>query len=274
MATAPRAVSALVLCLATSLLALLVALFCPVALSAQATEKVIYAFTGGADGSQPYAGVVFDKAGNLYGTAQAGGAFGAGTVFQLSPSPGGWTFHLLYTFTGGADGVEPIGGVVLDDAGNLYGTASAGGDPACQCGTVFELSPSQNGWTFTILHTFTGADSDGAYPGASLVFDGGLTGTTVHGGKGNHGSVFWLTNSGNGWTKSLQWNFTGNNGSQPWAAMSAGSYGTTYAGGSSGNGNVFELRGGGIVHNIHVFGVTSKAGHHPIAGLTKNGANL
>jgi uncharacterized repeat protein (TIGR03803 family) len=214
MPTAPRAVSALVLSLATSLLVLLVALFCPVALSAQATEKVVYAFTGGADGSQPYAGVVFDKAGNLYGTAQAGGAFGAGTVFQLSPSPGSWTFHLLYTFTGGADGVEPIGGVVLDDAGNLYGTASAGGDPVCQCATVFELSPSQNGWTFNILHTFTGANSDGAYPSASLVFDGSLIGTTVHGGKGNHGTVFLLTNSGNGWTKSMQWNFTGNNGSQ------------------------------------------------------------
>src|SRR3989442_4857149 len=101
MPTAPRAVSALVLCLATSLLVLLVALFCPVALSAQATEKVIYAFTGGADGSQPYAGVDFDKAGNLYGTAHDGGALGAGTVFQLSPLPGRSTLHLLYPFTNG-----------------------------------------------------------------------------------------------------------------------------------------------------------------------------
>jgi len=238
---------------------------------------VLYAFTGGADGSQPYAGVVFDKAGNLYGTAQFGGAFGGGTVFQLSLSLSGrWTFHLIYTFTGGADGYIPIGGVVLDDAGNLYGTASSGGDPVCQCGTVFELSPSQNGWTFNVLHSFTGADSDGAYPGASLVFDGSLTGTTVHGGKGNHGSVFWLTNSGNGWTKSLQWNFTGNNGSQPWAAMSASTaiYGTTYAGGGDGDGNVFELRGGGLIHVIHVFGAASKTGKHPIADLTMNAGNL
>jgi len=275
MPTAPRAVCALVLRLATPVLVLLVLLFSPLVLRAQPTEKVLYAFTGGADGSQPYAGVVFDKAGNLYGTAQFGGAFGGGTVFQLSPSLSGrWTFHLIYTFTGGADGYTPIGGLVLDDAGNLYGTVSSGGDPVCQCGTVFELSPSQNGWTFNILHSFTGAGSDGAFPGASLVFDGSLIGTTVQGGKDNYGTVFLLTNSGNGWTKSKQWDFTGYNGREPWAAMSAGSYGTTYAGGGFREGNVFELRGGEIIHVIHTFSDTSKAGKHPIAGLTKNASNL
>src|SRR2546425_3966781 len=87
-------------------------------------------------------------------------------------------------------------------------------------------------------------------------------------------SVFLLTNSGNGWTKSMQWNFTGNNGRQPWGAMSVGDFGTTYAGGGTRNGNVFELRGGGLIHVIHVFGDASKAGHNPLAGVTKNGRNL
>jgi uncharacterized repeat protein (TIGR03803 family) len=107
-----------------------------------------------------------------------------------------------------------------------------------------------------------------------LVFDGSLIGTTVQGGKGNYGTVFLLTNSGNGWTKSMQWNFTGNNGRQPWGAMSVGDFGTTYAGGGTRNGNVFELRGGGLIHVIHVFGDASKAGHNPLAGVTKNGRNL
>src|SRR6266403_4354075 len=117
MPTAPRAVSCLVPRLTTSILVLLVLLLGPMVLSSQAaTQKVLYAFTGGTDGREPYAGVVFDKAGNLYGTAQFGGASGHGTVFRLTRSLSRWTFHLVYTFTGGTDGSVPIGGVVIDDA--------------------------------------------------------------------------------------------------------------------------------------------------------------
>jgi len=120
------------------------------------TEKVLYSFRGGDDGDQPYAGVIFDKAGNLYGTTQFGGAHGAGVVFKLAHSLTVWKESVLYTFTGGADGSLPLGGVTFDDAGNLYGTTAHGGDPNCQCGVVYKLAPSGTGWTFSILHSFTG----------------------------------------------------------------------------------------------------------------------
>src|SRR5882724_1814574 len=88
------------------------------------TEKVLYSFKGGDDGDQPYAGVIFDSAGNLYGTTQFGGSHGAGVVFKLTPSSVGWRETVLYTFTGGTDGSLPLGGVVFDEAGNFYGTAA------------------------------------------------------------------------------------------------------------------------------------------------------
>ena len=184
-----------------------------------ATEKVLYSFTGGDDGSQPFAGVVLDAAGNLYGTAQAGGAHGAGVVFELSPSQSGWTETVLYTFTGGTDGSLPIGGVVLDGAGNLYGTAANGGDPNCHCGTVFKLTPSGGGWTFTILHSFTGF-KDGASPAGILTLAGSvLLGTTVGGSQGcgnaGCGTVFKLSTSGG---SDFVIPFNGSNGFQPWGA--------------------------------------------------------
>jgi uncharacterized repeat protein (TIGR03803 family) len=126
--------------------------------SAQAgNQKVLYTFTGGVDGSQPYqAGVIFDPAGNLYGVTQYGGAYGKGTVFQLTPSTGGaWTETVLHSFTAGTDGQQPQGGLVIDGAGNLFGTTSGGGDRNAECGTVFELSPTDSGWTFAVLHSFT-----------------------------------------------------------------------------------------------------------------------
>jgi len=120
------------------------------------TQKVLYTFTGGLDGAQPFqAGVIFDQSGNLYGVTEYGGAYNFGTVFQLTPSPSGeWTETVLHSFTGGADGDLPQGGLATDGAGNLYGTTSDGGDPNAYCGTVFSLSPSPSGWTFTVLHTF------------------------------------------------------------------------------------------------------------------------
>jgi len=105
---------------------------------------------------QPYAGVIFDPAGNLYGVTQAGGAYNKGTVFELSPSKDGWTETVLYSFTGGTDGSEPVGGLTIDTSGNLYGTTESGGDQLVQCGTVFELAPAAGTGTFTALHTFDG----------------------------------------------------------------------------------------------------------------------
>src|ERR1700723_512786 len=107
---------------------------------AAAAVAVLHTFSGGNDGSYPDSNLTVDSAGNFYGTTQIGGAFGSGTVFEISPKPDGkWRFSVLYTFTGGADGGNPLGSLVFDAAGNAYTTASSGG--ANGFGVVFELSP-------------------------------------------------------------------------------------------------------------------------------------
>jgi uncharacterized repeat protein (TIGR03803 family) len=114
---------------------------------------VLYNFTGGADGATPYATPIFDAAGNLYGTAAVGGAHGYGVVFKLSPSASGWQQSVLYSFTGGNDGMAPtLGNLVIDKGGNLFGSNVAGANltsEACQntggCGVIFELSPVARG---------------------------------------------------------------------------------------------------------------------------------
>lgn len=152
---------------------------------------MLYSFTGGADGGVPAAGLIQDEAGNLYGTTLAGGdlncapapGFGCGSVFKLKPNG---KEIALYSFTGGADGFEPVAGVVQDSKGNLYGTAGSGGDLSCApgegsgCGVVFKVSP--NGKE-TVLYSF-GGGSDGASPAAGLIWDGkgNLYGTTPYGG--------------------------------------------------------------------------------------------
>jgi uncharacterized repeat protein (TIGR03803 family) len=101
--------------------------------------KVLYNFSGGVDGALPYAGVILDQAGNLYGTTTSGGTAQAGTVFKLSPGSPHWTENVLYSFVAGNDGQTPEGGLVFDSAGNLYGTTAAGGPD--QAGTVYEITP-------------------------------------------------------------------------------------------------------------------------------------
>jgi hypothetical protein len=109
-------------------------------------ETVLFHFTGGSDGRFPQIGdLAFDQAGNIYGTTPP-------TVYELTHSNGGWTFNLLYTFTGGDNGDDSFSGVVFDRAGNVYGTASAFG--ANSAGTVFEMTPSAEGWTYQVLHSF------------------------------------------------------------------------------------------------------------------------
>lgn len=147
------------------------------------TETILYAFQNGSDGAQPNGGLIFDAAGNLYGTTSSGGANGGGTVFELTPANGSWNFHLLYSFTGGIFQVGPTGSLAMDGSGNLYGvTASEGlfGD-----GNIFKLSPSGGSWTYTDLHDFAGSPTDGAFPEAGLTLDpaGNLYGTTGFGGS-------------------------------------------------------------------------------------------
>jgi uncharacterized repeat protein (TIGR03803 family) len=155
----------------------------------------IYAFTGGSDGGYPQAGVIFDAAGNLYGATGAGGSGGGGTVFELSPSNGGWNFQLLYSFAGAHSGrivVGPVGNLVMDSSGNLYGTTIS--DGANGYGAVFKLTQSNGSWSYTSLHDFTGG-SDGGNPYCDLVFDasGNLYGTASTGGAFGAGVVFQIT---------------------------------------------------------------------------------
>ena len=134
-----------------------------------------------------------DNAGNLYGTATAKGAFNQGTVFELSPSGGGWTEQVLYSFHGGNDGGQPVAGLIFDNAGNLYGASASWGSGGG--GTVFKLAPSGGGsWTYSVLTSLTGADG----PVASLTMDasGNIYGTTFMDDSFGYGSVFKLTKSG------------------------------------------------------------------------------
>jgi uncharacterized repeat protein (TIGR03803 family) len=142
------------------------------------TEKILHSFSYGTDGNYPYASVIFDASGNLYGTTYAGGANGYGTVFELVPNANGlWGEKVLHSFANnGTDGYYPFASLIFDAAGNLYGTTSDGGDSAnCRgtgCGTVFELVPTTGGrWGEKVLYSFEGGFGDGSYPSASLIFD-------------------------------------------------------------------------------------------------------
>ncbi len=156
----------------------------------------LYAFQGQPDAAFPYGGLITDAHGNFYGTTYYGGSNGAGAVFKLGPGPsiGPWRDTVLYSFQGGADGGSPTSTLVFDAAGNLYGTTSAGGDPGCDCGVVFGLTPNGSGWNEVALHTF-GTHPDGAYPYYGLTPDGAgnYFGTTAAGGNQNVGMVFELT---------------------------------------------------------------------------------
>jgi uncharacterized repeat protein (TIGR03803 family) len=157
------------------------------------TENTLYTFQNGDDGASPLAGVIFDQSGSMYGATQHGGAGNGGTAFELMPSGGNWVFSLLCGFSG-----QTTGGVyrnlVMDNAGNLYGTTA--GDGSNGWGSVFKLTPSGGQpcfgqWTYSSLHDFTGGD-DGGNPQSSLIFDtnGNLYGTARLGGANNKGVVF------------------------------------------------------------------------------------
>ena len=156
------------------------------------TSTELHTFTGGSDGAYPLAGVILDTAGNLYGATTAGGVGQGGTVFELSPSNGGWSYSLLYSFAHPGNGlltVGPVGNLALDAAGNLYGTTLS--DGAYGYGAVFKLTHSGQGWTYTPLHDFTNG-VDGGVPFSGLVLDtsGTLYGTASTGGAFGRGVVF------------------------------------------------------------------------------------
>jgi uncharacterized repeat protein (TIGR03803 family) len=225
------------------------------------TSNVIYNFTGGRDGTSPYAGLSIDRTGVLYGTTISGG-LGYGTVFELAKSGSNWVFTTLYTFTGGNDGASSRSRVIIGADGALYGTTFAGGGSGCGgrgCGTVFRLRKGCPicGWGETVLYRFTGG-TDGGQPSSEVVFDssGNLYGTTVEGGKPHGcgglgcGAVYKMQNSGGIWTETVLYQFAGGtDGVFPDGGVildtSGNLYGTTCCGGSHGGGSVFKLTSSG-----------------------------
>jgi uncharacterized repeat protein (TIGR03803 family) len=229
------------------------------------TYKVLYAFAAGNDGATPEAGLIFDSAGNLYGTTHAGAPCGGGTVFKLTPNPdGSWTESTLHSFGCGYDASQPIaGGLTFDQAGNLYGTTAFGGGKGnCfygnGCGAVYKLTPNPDGsWTENVIYSFSGG-TDGNAPQSSLIFDsaGNLYSTTAYGGELSGGcyngtmgcgTIFKLVPNPDGsWTESILYSFTGgSDGGVPTTSLildAAGNlYGAAYEGGAHGFGNIFQL---------------------------------
>ncbi|HEX3432366.1 MAG TPA: choice-of-anchor tandem repeat GloVer-containing protein [Rhizomicrobium sp.] len=209
------------------------------------TQTILYSFPGASGGGAPYSAPVFDQAGNLYGTATAGGnqgcGQGCGTVYELSPGKSGWSYSVLYSFTGGNDGGQPTAGLVFDKAGNLYGAAESYG--ANGGGTVFELSPSGNTWSFNLLTALPGTGG----PVVSLTLDGthNIYGTSFFGTSG-YGAVFRLTQANGSWRYRDLHDFTGgSDGGYPGGGVtrdaSGNLYGTAVLGGTDNGGVIYEL---------------------------------
>ena len=242
-------------------------------ISPTGTKTTLYTFQGGNDAASPEAATLAAGPGGvLYGTSNWGGGAGScsygggcGTVYALVPGGSGFSEHVLYGFQGGSDGAIPVGGVLLDESGAIYGTTvSGGGSLACVngsgttgCGTVFKLTPSGSGFTESVIHSFQGG-SDGIGPRGVLVADGSgaLYGTTYSGGQasactspsGNAGcgTIFKLTPSGSGYSESILYSFQGgSDGAYPRAGLLAESggvfLGATTHGGVHGIGTIYEL---------------------------------
>jgi uncharacterized repeat protein (TIGR03803 family) len=253
------------------------------------TLTVLHNFAGGSDGQYPASSLIFDTAGNLYGTTMAGGTGpcggGCGTVFELTPNGAGFTESIVYNFQGSAndDGQNPQGALTADESGNFYGVTSAGGLQGC--GTVFKLTPaSGGGWTESVIYSFCakGNSSDGAFPTGKLIFDasGNLYGVTAQGGAHVGGVVFQLKPSSRTWTNAVLYSFPRAgylDGSEPAGIIldAAGNIdGVTLFGGTrfyNGAGVVFQLvqnpPGHWTEKVIHRFGINGTNLQTPTGGL-------
>ena len=269
------------------------------------TFQVLHTFTGGAAGAYPSTGLVFDRAGNLYGATSHGGDYtsscnylgyqtGCGLVYKMSHRGSGWIFSVLASFDG-ANGYVPGQNITVAPDGSLYSTTIYGGSGDCDdfypgCGTVFQLQPPVTfchsvscAWIVHDLYQFQGAPSDGAFPeGGSLTFDsaGNIYGTTYGGGIYNAGTVYELSPTANGWTKSVLYNFSGlNDGGYPAGGVvfdNAGNlYGVTYLGGVDGySGVVYQLthtESGWTETVIHSFQPQTD-GREPLGNLVTDGS--
>lgn len=252
-------------------------------LSPQGQETVLFAFQGGLHNTTPKGpagGVLVGKNGNVFGAAQFGDkqicAVGCGSIFRLDATG---TLHFLHTFTGGTDGGNPIGPLVQDAAGNLYGVTQSGGDLTCPeffltqgagCGVVFKIAADH---TFTVLHTFAGG-SDGAVPQGGLLLDksGNLFGTTAEGGIAENGTVYEIAKDG---TYTVFHRFTQAEGQNPNGGLvedAAGNlFGTAQLGGSQSLGTVFQVNPDGSAKVLHNF-AGLEDGAVPFAGLFRDSA--
>ena len=236
--------------------------------------RVLHSFNG-ADGANPVANLVFDAAGNLYGTTGSGGVKSQGTVFQLAPANGKWAEKVLHSFDT-ADGSGPLGGLIFDAAGNIYGTAEFGGTN--NEGVVFELTRVGGKWTEKVLHNFT--YFGGAWPMCSLVFDaaGNLYGTAGGDGRYSAGVAFELTLVNGKWKEKVLHQFKDVDGVNPEGGFifdTAGNlYGSTFEGGPIGQGTVFELQqSGGKWTESVIYGFTQGIdGSSPRGNLISDGA--
>jgi uncharacterized repeat protein (TIGR03803 family) len=202
------------------------------------TELVVYTFTGGIKPKLPSNGVIQGSDGNFYGTTTGGGVSNNGTIYSATPAG---VLTVLYSFSGGADGGLPLGGLVQATDGNFYGTTQSGGTSGR--GTVFKITP---GGSYSVLYSFSSAAADGSGPSAGLIqaSDGNLYGTTFSGGTYNSGTVFQVTLGG---VEKVMYTFQGGttDGAHPDAGLVQGSdgsfYGTTQSGGTHSKGTVFKV---------------------------------
>lgn len=238
---------------------------------AASTHKLLYSFSGKPDGANPYGPLIFDSAGNLYGTTWSGGTNGFGTVFKLTLSGGKWTETVLHNFSGDPnDGSNPESRLVFDKSGNIYGTTWYGGQWAS--GTVFELSPRSDGtWKQTILVSFNccNGSGDAANPNSGVFLDanGNIYGTTEYGGdvilcygdEAGCGAFFELSPSGSGWKETVLYSFAQTpDAALPWGDLiqdKAGNFYDTslFGGAQEYSGTVFELSpagGGGWTESV------------------------
>ncbi len=241
-------------------------------LTLKGKEKVLHTFgVESGDGIYPAAGVIFDKAGNLYGTTEEGGAYanscvgGCGIVYEITKAG---EEKVLYSFGDQVqDAIFPTANLTFDKAGNLYGTSDAGG--YYLHGTVFELSSSG---VEKVLYSFSGTSGDGYYPASGVVFDkkGNLYGTTFYGGVYGQGTVFELSSAG---VEKILYSFGGqaSDGVNAYGSVvfdkKGNLYGTTFAGGLYGQGTVFELSPNGEETILYTFGSQAGDGNTPLGGL-------
>ncbi len=235
------------------------------------STAILYRFSG-TNGSYPQGELTFDSSGNIYGTAVNGGTYGWGLVFSLTPSGGSWVEDILYQARNDGDGQYPMGGVIFDHSGNLYGIMPGGG--RYNFGVVYQLARSGSGWQESTVHNFQFQGDDGAQPNGGLISDtaGNIYGTTVHL-PGAGGSAFELSSEGGGWNDDFVSTFSGGINLGPYDKLvmdsSGDLYGTTFADGRYGFGSVFKLTrvgGGWSYHSLHDF-TGGQDGGNPMSAL-------